>query len=416
MKAEILAFGDELTSGQRVDTNSAWLSDRLGRLGITTLAHTTAGDDISMSVAVIRQAAARADLILCTGGLGPTEDDVVREAIAAAMNVSLEENLQALRHIEGLFARRARPMPDRNRVQALFPRGSRQIENPEGTAPGIAARIPPRNIPLYSFPGVPAEMKQMWPTVEAELAASCELPGVIHHHVLKCFGFGESHLAEMLPGILDRGRNPLVGITAHEATISLRIAARGSDEAQARELAEQTVKEIRGRLGNAIFSERDEEELNDVVLRALANRHWTLATAELETRGEIARRLATSGFADSYRGGTVGATGLIIKLASTDRRSTPPADIPATHHTAWHVARALRTDFQADIGMAFLELAKDGASPSVVDSSELYGVISGPNGDLPMTHRWGGHSSVVRIRAAKEAMNHLRFYLDRTPE
>src|SRR5262245_47151951 len=130
MQAEIISTGDELTSGQRLDTNSQWLSTRLGELGVQVVYHTTVADHLKANVKVLRQAIERVDLIICTGGLGPTADDLTREAIAAAAGLELDLLPTALAHIESLFARRKRPMPERNRVQAMFPRGSRMVPNP----------------------------------------------------------------------------------------------------------------------------------------------------------------------------------------------------------------------------------------------------------------------------------------------
>ena len=136
MRAEIISIGDELTSGQRLDTNSQWLAQRLTDLGIHVLAHSTISDDMAINVEVFRTAARRADIILCTGGLGPTKDDLTREAFSVAFELPLETYPEALAHIEKLFQARQRAMPERNKVQALFPSGSRIIPNPHGTAPG----------------------------------------------------------------------------------------------------------------------------------------------------------------------------------------------------------------------------------------------------------------------------------------
>src|SRR4051794_7890275 len=142
MRAEIISIGDELTSGQRLDTNSQWLSTRLGELGVKVMYHTTVADDLEANVQVFRQAVERAELVIATGGLGPTADDLTRDAIAAAAGVDLVFDADSFSHIESLFSRRKRPMPERNRVQAMFPRGSRAIANREGTAPGIDIEIP----------------------------------------------------------------------------------------------------------------------------------------------------------------------------------------------------------------------------------------------------------------------------------
>ena len=142
MLAEVISIGDELTSGQRLDTNSQWLSTRLGELGVEVRYHTTVADDLDANVRVFREAIERADIVVATGGLGPTADDLTRDALAATIGQPLVLDAASLAHIEGLFARRRRPMPESNRLQAMFPSGSRVIPNPTGTAPGIDLEVP----------------------------------------------------------------------------------------------------------------------------------------------------------------------------------------------------------------------------------------------------------------------------------
>ncbi|MDZ7617995.1 MAG: competence/damage-inducible protein A [Patescibacteria group bacterium] len=165
MQAEIVSIGDEITSGRLLDTNSQWLSRRLADLGIRVLFHTSVGDNLEACAAVFRHAIARADLVIVTGGLGPTADDLTREALAEATGRALVLNEGALEHVRRLFARRNRPMPASNEKQALFPEGSRVIRNPNGTAPGIDLTVacPGRNAArILALPGVPAEVDEMW--------------------------------------------------------------------------------------------------------------------------------------------------------------------------------------------------------------------------------------------------------------
>src|SRR4051812_24705923 len=164
MRAEVISIGDELTSGQRLDTNSQWLSERLGEIGIPVMFHTTVADDLEANVRVFREAADRADVVIATGGLGPTADDLTREALARMLGVELVLDEAALAYIRGLFARRKRDMPERNVVQAMFPAGSRVIPNPHGTAPGIDIDVPRSGrtaARIMALPGVPAEMREM---------------------------------------------------------------------------------------------------------------------------------------------------------------------------------------------------------------------------------------------------------------
>src|SRR3990172_5530490 len=161
MRAEIIAIGDEITSGQLLDANSQWLSQRLEELGVRVLYHTTVGDELEP----MAEGIGRADVVVATGGLGPTADDLTREAIAEATGRRLVVDRQALEAIRQLYARRKRAMPQQNERQALFPEGSRVIPNPNGTAPGIALDVPRQVAPpahVFALPGVPAEMEEMW--------------------------------------------------------------------------------------------------------------------------------------------------------------------------------------------------------------------------------------------------------------
>jgi nicotinamide-nucleotide amidase len=245
MRAEIIAIGDELTSGQSLDTNTQWLSQRLGELGVPVAFHTTVGDDLETSVAAFRTAIDRADIVVSTGGLGPTADDLTREAMAAAAGVDLVQDDAALEHIRKLFARRRRAMPDQNVRQAQFPRGGRVVPNPHGTAPGIALEVRRPCCPscrVFALPGVPTEMFAMWhTTVGPAIAAAVPSRHVICHRRIKCFGAGESDIEAMLPDMIRRQREPLVGITVREATITLRITASGPNEAACLRSIEPTI-------------------------------------------------------------------------------------------------------------------------------------------------------------------------------
>ncbi len=317
MHAEILAIGDELTSGQTLDTNSQWLSRRLEELGVRTLYHTTVGDELGPCAAVFRQAIGRADLVVATGGLGPTADDLTRQALAVATGRELQLDSQALEHVRGMFARRrapprsgGRPMPPQNEIQAMFPAGSRVVHNPHGTAPGIDLEAPHEGRPacrVFCLPGVPAEMIEMWrgsvaPAILGLLGGNRR---VICRRSIHCFGAGESQIESMLPDLIRRGRQPTVGITASKATITLRIAAEGATEAECLSAIEPTVATIRQSLGTLVFGE-EEDQLQDAVVRLLRQRGKTLATAECATAGLLAQWLAgVDGSADVYRGGLV---------------------------------------------------------------------------------------------------------------
>jgi len=314
MRAEVIAIGDELTTGQRLDTNSQWLSIELGMLGIPVAFHTTVCDTLDDGVEAFRIAADRCDLVVATGGLGPTADDLTRDVLAALAGEPLALSPEALAAVESRFARRGVSMPESNRRQAMFPRGSRIIPNPDGTAPGIdldlaqAGRGVTR---IIALPGVPGEMRRMWAdSVAASLLAMLPDAGTILHRRIKCFGAGESAIEAMLPDLIRRGRDPLVGITAHEATITLRIVARGRDEGECLAKIAPTEETIRRSLGDLVYGVED-DELEDVVVRSLAAAGSTLATVEVGSAGRVAGMLAQAqarvadGMPPAYVGGKV---------------------------------------------------------------------------------------------------------------
>ena len=226
MKAEIIAIGSELVSGQSLDTNSQWLSQALARLGIPVHFHATLGDDLAENLAGFRIALGRADLVVVTGGLGPTQDDLTREVLAEVAGVGLVEDAASLAWIESMFARRGRVMTGRNRVQALFPVGSEPLPNAIGTAPGIGMVVGGSRV--VCLPGVPREMKVMF---EAQVIPWLGRSGVatrtIVHRKINLFGKGESEVEAQAMDLTARGRVPEVGITASETTISFRSRPKG---------------------------------------------------------------------------------------------------------------------------------------------------------------------------------------------
>jgi nicotinamide-nucleotide amidase len=424
MIAEVIAIGDELTSGQRIDTNSPWISRALAEIGLPTWFHSTSGDDLGACVDTLKRAFMRADIVIATGGLGPTADDLTRQAIAQAIGVELVLDPPSLAHIERLFKSRRRPMPESNRAQAMLPAGARAIPNTNGTAPGIALDMPRPDqaaCRLFALPGVPAELFEMWEaSVRPELVAATPTRRRLVERRIKCFGVGESHLEAMLPDLIRRGREPRVGITVHQATITLRITAEGASEEECLAAMAPTIETIHQCLGTLVFGEED-DELEHAVLRLVARRGLSLATAEWGTAGRLARWLCDSGprvvldptlgatGGGAYRGGVVfGGPEALVKW---------PAALDATERfgaTSGEVAAALATQCRdsmgADlaIGVAALPSADlvDGAGEARFGMAiaDAAGVVTG---ELP----YGGHPDIRVSRAAKQALNLLRLKL-----
>lgn len=439
MPAEIIAIGDELVSGERLDTNSQWLSQRLNEIGIRVLYHTTVGDELEAMIHTLQVASQRAETVICTGGLGPTADDLTREALAKLAGVELELREEALTHIRNLFARRQRPMPERNIIQAMFPIGSQIIPNPHGSAPGIdlAVQAGMAQSRFFALPGVPAEMREMWAqTVEPALLANQLKRRMIRHRRVKCFGVGESDLESMLPDLIRRGRVPAVGITVHQATITLRITAEGESDAACELAMQPTLDIIHQCLGELVFGTED-DELQHAVIRTLSNRGQTLAVAESGPGGMLSHWLSEADpTGQAFRGGlierSVSRPSLAHESAAQQNTSSPP-DASATRSPApiavpiaafagteaaqqheWTAEQAsvaqmairCRERFQTDYGLAIGPFPTDPVHGQVtcalVDHAGAMQVKTTP---------YGGHPDVVKSRATKLALNLLRLRL-----
>jgi nicotinamide-nucleotide amidase len=417
MIAEIIAIGSELVSGQRLDTNSQWLSQRLSERGIAVHFHTTLSDDLDENIAAFRIAVERAGLVLMTGGLGPTQDDLTRDALAAAADVPLVEDAASLAAIEAMFARRNRVMAPRNRVQALFPRGAEPLPNRVGSAPGIWMRV--GEAIVACLPGVPSEMKVMFEEQVSSRLRQAGLVGrVIVHHKINLFGKGESDVEADAFDLTARGRTPGVGITAHDATISFRVSAEGETEAEARAAMEPTLALIRQRFGDLIVGEGS-EDVTEGMIQQLARAGATLATAESCTGGLIAHRItAVPGVSSQYPGGVVS----YANEAKAEILGVDPKLIAAHGAVSAEVAEAMavgvRERFHADLGLSVTGVAgPTGGTPEKPVGLVYLGLASAEG----VAHRrleMGPEQprELIQSRSAKSAMNWVRLHLLRRAE
>ncbi len=396
-RAEVIAIGDELTSGVRLDTNTKWISEKLGELGVSVAFHSTVGDDLDDMVQVLSHAVERSDVIVLTGGLGPTADDLTRHAIAKVAGVSLELNSDVLTHIQGMYKKRGREMPPNNEIQAWFPNGSKVIDNPEGTAPGIeysgGREAGSQNaFRMFALPGVPVEMKQMWQrTVEPAIKADVGDDRVIHHHTIHCFGTGESQIETMLPDIVARGRDPQVGITASSATISLRISTRGDSIKDCVEKMHPTITTIHDCLGELVYGENG-ITLQQVVVELLKQKTRTLAIVDAGTEGEISRLIWES---DSDR------SVLINNQSANSLNDLKDAALDIAERSGTRLGLAIgkidRDTQRVDAGESYHEVAIVELGGSGLMESGRF--------------RFGGHSGWREVRASKEVLNFLRLRL-----
>jgi nicotinamide-nucleotide amidase len=412
MDAGIISVGTELVTGQCVDTNAAWLSQQLTRRGVQVVRHVTVGDDKERIRDAISNALGGLGLVIITGGLGPTPDDVTRHAIAAAIGQPLEENAEALASLRAMFERWERKLHESNLIQALIPAGCIVLPNARGTASGIGYRR--ADTRLFALPGVPAEMEAMFeaavvPSLPAQKRSACA-----RSTRLLCFGISEARLGELLADLMVHGRNPSVGTTASGAVLSVRLNAHGQDESEAERLLIADAAEIHRRLGRVVFAE-GEETLQGAVAKLLVQQGMTVATAESCTGGLIAKRLTDIPGSSAYflRGFVVYAN-----EAKTDLLGVPSALMEAEGTVSESVARAMasgcRSAADTDFALSITGIAgPTGGNPPEKPVGLVYIGLADNVGVSVRRFLLGEHLSrdEIRDRACKTALNMLRLRL-----
>ena len=404
MRAEIIAIGDELTCGYRLDTNSQWISEQLSDLGVNVAFHTTTGDEMRDIICGLETAAGRAEIIVCTGGLGPTADDLTRLAVATMANVELEFDTNTLEHIRQIFDKLGRTMPEQNKLQAYFPAGSHAIPNSEGTAPGFDLLLPvkgKRSVRIWALPGVPYEMKEMWTqTVAGDIAQYSGNQLVICHHVLHCFGAGESQIESMLPDLMTRDRIPRVGITASKATISLRVTASATNRQQCLDQMGPTLKTIRDCLGDLVFGENG-QQLQEVAIELLRQRSLSVAIIDFGFGGSVAQLLSQ---VDDLGESLVGSIQMPID------RVSQWLDQDMSDTCLEECAHRIRNEFGADWGVAIGPI--EDHDPDLANGRSIFDVVIGDSGSTdryPLN--FGGHSKIRWDRSQKQVLNQIRLRL-----
>ena len=414
MPANLLSICDELTLGQTIDTNAAWLAQRLASLGIACAQHRTVPDNLDAVANAIRECAANADVLIITGGLGPTDDDLTRPALAKAMGVELVEDPDSVEHIENYFKGRGQEMPQRNRVQATHPATSTMITNTCGTAPGIRATLGPCEI--FVTPGVPREMHAMYdrdiqPAIrEREGTARTILTAKINS-----YGSGESDIAQRLGDLMARDRNPVVGTTVANGYVSVRIRSEHEDPANAKSMLDDTIAQVQQHLTPLGFG-RDEDLLQHAVIRLLLNKRKTVATAESCTGGLIAGMLTdVPGASAAVLGGWVAYAN-----AMKTQQLGVPADLIDAHGAVSapvveHMARGAIERSSADLALSTSGIAGPGGGSEHKPVGTVYLGLAWRDGDTTRTQarlaQLPGDRSSVRDRSAKCALQLLRLHL-----
>ncbi|PYS24445.1 MAG: competence/damage-inducible protein A [Acidobacteria bacterium] len=406
LTAEIIAIGSELLSPDRTDTNSLWLTDQLNRIGIDVKLKTIVGDDDARLEEVIKDAVKRSRVVITTGGLGPTEDDITRKVVARALGKRLSLDEKVLDEIRERFQSFGMKMPERNSRQAMVIAGAEVLSNPNGSAPGLY--LEHEGCVIALFPGPPREMKPMFenhvlPRIE-KLAGDTRFAT----RVLRVAGMGESAVDEKIAPIYTKYENPQTTILFNSSEIEIHLRAHGRTEADAESLLDDLSLKIEKELGNAAFSFRG-ETMEEVVGRRLAMTEFTLAVAESCTGGLIAQRLTNVPGASKYfiEGLVTYSNESKVRLLGVDKKLIKEFGA-VSQQVARDMARGVRHRAKTDFGLAVTGIAGPGGGSEEKPVGLVYIALAD---DAHTEHKKlmiPGDRELVRWRASQAALDMLR--------
>ena len=412
MSAEVLCIGTELLLGNITNGNARWLAEQLAALGIAHHRQEVVGDNRERLIAAVRAAAGRCRVLITTGGLGPTPDDLTTEAIAAAFGTPLVEHAAIWDDIQAKLRARGRPIAASNRKQALLPVGAEVLPNPTGTAPGMIWSPQP-GFTVLTFPGVPSELHAMWQgTAGPWLRQAGLAPGIFASRLLRFWGVGESNLAEQMADLL-AGSNPTVAPYAGAGEVKLRLTARASDQVAAQALLAPVEATIRARTGSLCYG-CDDDSLASVVLAALRQRGQTLAVAESCTGGGLGAALAAvPGASDVFLGGVIAYANSVKQQLLGVPAGTLAAHGAVSDPVALAMAEGACRVTGADWGIAVTGVAGPGGGSADKPVGLVHIAIAGPAGSSSAAVRFGATRgrSWIQTLTAGEALNRLRLAL-----
>ena len=413
MRAEIVAVGTELLLGQIANTNARWMSESLAAIGVDVLHHQAVGDNLERIVEAMRLASSRAEVVVVTGGLGPTQDDITRDALGVLLEAPMvrhPELEEMLREKFRSFGRRE--MPESNLRQADVPDGARYIRPDRGTAPGLEAALSD-GVRIYAVPGVPEEMVEMMEgTILPELSVAAG--SVVRSRVLRCAGIGESALAERVDDLFSGSTNPTIAFLASSGEVKVRITAKAESAEEADALIEPVAEEVRRRLGDEVFTSED-ESLEQAVVRLLTTSGTTLACAESITGGGVGARLTSvPGASEVF----VGSAVVYTKPAKMAVVGVSPETLegpgPVSEECAREMAAGARRVFGSDLGLALTGAAgpesHGGAPPGVI-----WIALEGDDVAHARGFQVPGERDRVRRWAEQAALDLVRRYLEGRP-
>lgn len=413
MRAEILSIGSELLSGRTIDTNSAYLGRILQESGIELIRKGAVVDDLEEIIQALRESLSRADIVITVGGLGPTSDDLTREAVSSAVGVPLIFREELAEKIRELFRRRGVEMPEVNLKQAYLPEGAMAIDNKVGTAPGFILEKEGKCI--IALPGPPSELI---PMVEEAIRhyLKAKNPGeVIIQRTLKVVGRGESWVEEALRDLMAPQGNPSLAPYAKPSEVHLVITAKG-EERKAREMVEEMEAKVRERLGEDIYGV-DEEELEEVVGKMLRERGLTLAVAESCTGGLLGYRITKiSGSSDYFLGGVISYSNEVKRDVLGVNEEDLKTYGAVSEQVARQMAEGARRVIKADLGVGITGIAGPTGGTPEKPVGLVYIALATPEETICQRNIFPGDREMVRWRSSQTALDMMRRWLIRHPQ
>ncbi|WP_350287619.1 competence/damage-inducible protein A [uncultured Croceitalea sp.] len=409
MQAEIITIGDEILIGQIVDSNSAFISKELNRIGVSVYQITSVQDDNAHILQALKEANTRSQLVIVTGGLGPTKDDITKHTLCEYLADTLVQNKEVLAHIEMLFEKYiSTPISEINRLQALVPSRAEVLKNEFGTAPGMW--MEKNGTVFVSLPGVPFEMKGLMTNyVVPKIIERYERPHIIHKTIMT-YGLGESAIAERievwenhLPQQIKLAYLPSLG------SVRLRLSAKGSDKEAIQTMVNNETKKLYPLIGEIIFGEEEDESIEALLAKLLTDRGMTLATAESFTGGKIAQQITALPGASKYFKGTIVsyATETKIKVLGVDEGLIQEYSV-VSEKVACAMAKNVRQILETDFAIA----TTGNAGPSKGDSDESVGTvfiaISTPEQTFAQRFTMGNHRERIVQKSVNKAFELLQ--------
>ena len=415
MRAEVIGIGTEILLGQICNDNAQWISERLAEIGVDVLHHQVVGDNEGRISEAFRLALSRADAVISTGGLGPTQDDITREALARALGVQLERREDIGRFLKERFERLHREMPGSNLRQSDVPRGARYILPETGTAPGLIFETVKGQL-VFAVPGVPSEMRQMLEsTVLPELAKRAG-PTTLVSRTVKATGIAEARVGELLDDLFRASENPTIAFLSSGGEVRVRVSAKASDRPTAEALVQPVVEEVARRLGDHVFTSED-LDLEQVVGRLLKAHQLTVACAESLTGGGLGLRLSRAPGASGY---FLGSAVTYAPEAKAGVLGVPREVLDGagavSEECAIAMARGARELFDADIALALTGVAGPEPHDDKPVGTVCVGFATGAGVERSRCFRAPGDRAQVRRWAEQAALDVLRRHLEGLPE